>query len=356
MQAESVQQAGPPRRAPFCTRVDRRLHVSPCTCSRTAVDVPRVPLDVCAMTNAWRSARCPVLAAGALTVLAACERANQPSSRADTTLPPTVGAVESLPVAQVVRRWDTSAGPVLLVRDDSLTRAIYPTVRQLDSTAVLDEALVRGFIADAAAADGFAGSLRIRGFAPVDEECAVWPALVLSADSARDWTVAFQHGVSTPITLRPIESFSSPDSARLAAQLTRLAASLPNDTARAFRGLPFVIRAAHNFAPDAGVEAVVAEIVRRVNVEANPREETLLLIAERDGGSGEWRVAYSERASGDEIHVERATPLAAVRLGSPALPTLVLERAGADWIAYALIQRQRDGRWRESWESAYSGC
>jgi hypothetical protein len=168
--------------------------------------------------------------------------------------------------------------------------------------------------------------------------------------------VAFQRGVSTPIALRPIESLASPDSARLAAQLTRLAASLPNDTAGAFHGLPFVIRAAHIFTPETGVESVVAEIVRRVNVEANPREETLLLIAERDSTSGGWRVAYSERASGDEVQVERATPLAAVKLGAAALPTLVLERAGADWVAYALIQRHRDGRWRESWESAYSGC
>ena len=181
-------------------------------------------------------------------------------------------------------------------------------------------------------------------------------AAVLCDVSCGGVTVAFQRGVSTPLTLRPIESLSSSDSARLAVQLTRLAAVLPNDTARVFRGLPFVIRAAHAFTPEQGVESVVAEIVRRVNVEANPREETLLLIAERDGTSEEWRVAYSERASGDEIRVERATPLAAVKLGAAALPTLVLERAGADWIAYALVQRQRDGRWRESWESAYSGC
>jgi hypothetical protein len=310
------------------------------------------------MTNVWRSARRTILASSTLTVLVACERANQPASRTDTTLPPSVGAVESLPAAEPARRWENSAGTVLLVRDDSLTRVIYPTVRQLDSTAVLDEAFVRGFVAEAMAADGAAGSIRVRGFSPVDvdEECAVWPAVVLSVDSARDWTVAFQRGVSTPIALRPIDSLASADSARLAALLTRLAASLPNDTARAFRGLPFVIRAAHTFTPETGVEAVVTEIVRRVNVEANPREETLLLIAERDRASGEWRVAYSERASGHELHVERATPLAAVKLGATALPTLVLERAGADWVAYALIQRHGDGRWRESWESAYSGC
>jgi hypothetical protein len=308
------------------------------------------------MANASRVARRTILALGALAVLSACERSDRLGSRADTTLPPAVGAVESLPAAEPARRWENSAGTVLLVRDDSLTRVIYPTVRQLDSTVVLDEALVRGFVADAVAPDGPAGSFRIRGFAPVEEDCAVWPVVVLSTESARDWTVAFQHGVSTPLPLRPIESLASADSARLAAQLTRLAATLPNDTARVFRGVPFVIRAAHGFTPEVGVESVVTEIVRRLNVEANPREETLLLIAERDGAAGEWRVAYSERASGDEIHVERATPLAAVKLGATALPTLVLERAGADWIAYALVQRQRDGHWRESWESAYSGC
>ena len=176
------------------------------------------------MTNVWRSALRTLLASSTLTVLAACERANQPSSRTDTTLPPSVGAVESLPAAEPTRRWENSAGTVLLVRDDSLTRVIYPTVRQLDSTAVLDEALVRGFVAEAMAADGAAGSIRVRGFSPIDEECAVWPAVVLSTDSARDWSVAFQRGVSTPIALRPIVSLASADSARLAALLTRLAA------------------------------------------------------------------------------------------------------------------------------------
>ena len=308
------------------------------------------------MQNVWRPVRRLLVVSCTAIALAACERVKDSGEQTDTTLPPTVGAVESLPTGEVVRRWEGSAGTVLLVRDDSLTRAIYPTVLQLDSTAVLDEAVIREFVADAVAAEGAAGSIRIRGFAPIDEECAVWPAVVLSVDSARPWTVAFQRGVATPLVLRPIESRASPDSARLAAELTRLAASLPNDTSRAFRGLPFVIRSAYGFTPDGGVESVVAEIVRRVNVEANPREETLLLIAERDGPPSEWRAAYSERASGDELHVERAMPLAAVRLGSPARPTLVVERTGADWVTYGFVQRHPDGTWRKTWESAYSGC
>lgn len=245
---------------------------------------------------------------------------------------------------------------MLLVRDDSVTRAVYPTLLRLDSTAVLDEDVVRDLHADAVAAHGAAGSLRIRGFAPIDEECAVWPAVSLADDSSRSWTVAFQRGVASPIVLRPIESLPPADSARLAVQLTRLAARLPNDTSRVFRGLPFVIRAAHEFTPPGGRVSVVAEIVRRVNVEANPREETLLVIAERDAPGAEWQVVYSERASGEEAHVERAVPLAAVTLGPQSLPTVVIERTGADWVAYAFIQRAADRAWRETWESAHSGC
>jgi hypothetical protein len=297
-----------------------------------------------------------LLALGTLATLVACERTNDRRPRSDTTLAPAVSAVESLPPTDIPAHWESSAGTVMLVRDDSVARAVFPTIRQLDSNAVLDEAIVRGFAADAVAPAGAAGSFRIRGFSPVEEECAVWPAVILSADSTRDWTVAFQRGASTAIVLHSMEALASADSARLAAQLTRLAALLPNDTSPAFNGIPFVIRAAHRFAPVDGAEAVVAEVARRVNVEANPREETLLLIAERESPSAQWRVAYSERASGDEVRVERAIPLAAVKLGENRTPTVVLERAGADWITYALVQRSPDGQWRKSWESAYSGC
>ena len=307
------------------------------------------------MLTTWRMVRRPLVLCGALVAFVRCDSAGDRTGQADTTLAPPVGAVESLPSGDPVGRWESSAGTLLLVRDDSLARAIYPTVKQLDSTAVLDEDVVRGFIADAVSADGAAGSARIRGFAALDEECAVWPVVTLTSDSLRSWTVAFQRGAATPIALQPIESLASADSARLAAQLTRLAASLPNDTSRVFHGLPFTIRGAHRMAEGAR-ESVVAEIVRRLNVEANPREETLLLIAEREDPAGEWRVVYSERASGSELDVQRATALAAVKLGPDGRPTLVIERTGADWITYAFIQRQPGGAWRETWESAYSGC
>jgi hypothetical protein len=268
-----------------------------------------------------------------------------------------MSAVESLPVAEPPRQWDRLAGAILLVRDDTLTRAIFPDVTALDSSTVFDETIVRGFQGDALAPRGLVGALRVRDFATVDEECVMWPVVRLSAAPDGEWTVAVERGASTPLPLRPIESLSRGDSARLAAQLTRLAATLPNDTARAFHGLPFVIRAAHRFDASPGVEAAVAEILRRVNVEANPREETLLLIAERDtSAGGEWRAVYAERAAGEESVVAHAIPLAAFTPRSTNAPALLVERAGAEGTTYALVQRQRDGQWRDRWRSAQSGC
>lgn len=308
------------------------------------------------MPDAWRPVRRALVVASAVWITA-CEQADQPPPPPDTTVAPTASTVEpSLPpVTPPV--WDAGAGAVLLVRDDSLTRAIYPSVTVLDSTAVLEEALVREFSADAFHLGGAAGSLRVRGFAAAEEECALWPAVQLANDLEREWTVALARGVADPVVLRPIESLAQADSARLAAQLTRLAARLPNDTARAFQGLPFTVRAAYVFDPAPGVRTAVADILRRVNVEANPREEALLLVAERDTtAAAEWQVAYAERSSGSETAVVRSVPLGAVRLRATNAPALIVERGGPDWIVYALVQRGADGVWRERWRSAQSGC
>jgi hypothetical protein len=309
------------------------------------------------MPDAWRFPLRALVMLSVVASITACEGTDQPPPRRDTTLPHATNSVEALPPSQPRREWDSGAGRVLLIRDDTVTRAIYPSVTVLDSTAVLDEALVRDVTADAMSLDGPAGSLRVRGFAAIEEECAVWPAVQLAAEADRDWTVALERGVSSPLHLTPIDSLPRADSARLAAQLTRLAARLPNDTARVFQGVPFVVRTAYVFAATAGADAAVAEILRRVNVEANPREETILLVAERDSASdGGWRVGYAERTSGPEATIVRTIPLGAVLLRATSAPALIVERGGSDWVSYALVQRRVNGEWRERWRSAHSGC
>jgi len=159
-------------------------------------------------------------------------------------------------------------------------------------------------------------------------------------------------------------ALSSSDSGLRAADVARVAAALPNDTAPAFRGLAFVVRDAHRFTLPAGDTIIVAEVVRRLNQEANPAEEHLLVVMERDalpghnGAPPPWIAAYSERTSGPEDDVEAAEVLTAVILGhAPSgVAAIVVGRDYGDGSSYSLIQRVTPRLWRLQWNSAYVGC
>ena len=158
--------------------------------------------------------------------------------------------------------------------------------------------------------------------------------------------------------LDSIEHLPRADSIRLASEVVRLAGGLPDDTAHAFRGLPFYVRTVKRFQPAPGVQALVADVSRRINQEADPREEQLLLVAERDSGKteGPWRIGFHERASGHEGTVETHDVLAGLLVGPTHRPTLVLGRYVGDGVAYALLERNGAGRWELRWVSAASGC
>jgi hypothetical protein len=133
---------------------------------------------------------------------------------------------------------------------------------------------------------------------------------------------------------------------------------LPNDTATAFKGLPFELQRAGRFSIAPGIDGIAAVLVRHVNEEANPREEHIFLIAERDSTRPppSWVAAYSERESGGEDDLETNEVLAVVRLGSARTPTVVLSRDYGDGGVYSLIERTGPGQWRLRWSSAYTGC
>ena len=101
---------------------------------------------------------------------------------------------------------------------------------------------------------------------------------------------------------------------------------------------------------------MAAHIVRKLTIEANPVEEHILLVAERDSTGGALRPVYSERASGSEESVETTDVMAAVALGANRTPTLVLERTGETARAFSLLERTDAGRWRVRWTSVYTGC
>lgn len=258
---------------------------------------------------------------------------------------------------------------MLLVAGDvpGVAEVVFPEVTDstLGDSALTDLAPVRGAQVELFSRRGVAGRALVvgedttaEGEGAEEEGCESWPLVRLRAESgaSTSWTAGLIATRARPLALDSIEGLSRADSSRLARDVARLAAALPEDTARAFRGLPYFVRTVRRFRPAPGVEALIADVSRRINQEANPREEQILIIAERDSGSGAWTVGFSERASGQDGAVETHDVLAAVAVGEARRPTVILGRYIGDGIAYSLIERVGAREWRVRWTSATSGC
>jgi hypothetical protein len=101
---------------------------------------------------------------------------------------------------------------------------------------------------------------------------------------------------------------------------------------------------------------LIGDVVRKINEEANPREEHLLVIAERDQGStAGYSIVFHSRAAGSEEAVRTSEVLGAVRFLS-GRPAVVVSFDYENGGRVALIERVADGGWRITWRSAFGGC
>lgn len=298
-------------------------------------------------------------------LIAACERETR-APTTDSTPPATTALPDSSASTSTRATWDPTLGPVLVIAGDGQHDAsvVFPTFSDstLTDTTTFDTSILTGMSVDLFSRAGQSGTGRLRASKPRTRDgCVAWPeAAVTVADSAgREgaWTVGLVSGRATPVALDSLETLAGADSARLTAEVARLASMVPADTAAAFHGIPFFVRQVWRFRTAAGTDVLIANVTRRINQEANPREEQLLLLAERDGNRPDSRytTAYHERVSGHEEAIETTDVLAAITLagGSPAI---VLLRDYGDGSAYALLTRTTNGEWRIGWSSAYAGC
>jgi hypothetical protein len=311
--------------------------------------------------------RCTMVWCAALVALGACEnRRNTPVIDSSVPLRPANIGSTGAPVATT---WDSRLGPVLLVSGPSADLA---TVVVGDSSRVgADTVTEREAIAirsTPALLIGRGDSIEIGLLQEVhsskgdeDSECTGWPSWkIVSAKGGAlaPWSVGFVGATVQPVRMDSIESLSRADSARLAADATRLASTLPGGGGERFTGLPFTVTSLWRFRAGPGVEGLVANLVRHVNQEARPLEERTLVIAERDSSRRDERfnLAYYDRSQGAEETVESRDVLALARATPDAQPMLVVGRDYGDGMAYALILRDPSGRWREKWHSARGHC
>jgi len=307
-----------------------------------------------------------LIALGMLTV--ACDRSTPAVARKDTVVPVTPPPETTVVAKPEQSTWDSTAGPAMFAVGASPGEATIIIPRFTDTTtldsAQFDLSRVRAIQLDLFASGKRVGAARVTAInLPTrSDSCPRWPTAridIPAADTApaREWTVGFETGHATAVPVDSIAGLATADSAQLAADVARIASALPGDTATVFRGLPFVVNTAWRMREPNGQVLVAAVVVRNVNQEANPRQERILLLAERDttGSRTRYVPQYFERITGPEETVETTDLVAMVLLGAERRPTLIVARDAGHGLSFALIE-QIGGKWRHRWSSAYSGC
>ena len=286
--------------------------------------------------------RLPALIVVAGVVAAACGRDAVPSrgdSRRDTAAPGIA------PAASKAVDWDAELGGVLLVPSDSDNSAIVLFPAQGDETLPATSAVT---LVSPSGDTAQATVTRTDSL-----ECGDAPMVRLGGASSGPWTAGTVGRSATLIRMDSIESLAPADSARLAADIARVASALPMPAGSRFGGLPFAVVDARRFDLD-GRQYVVAHLARRLNQEAQPLEERTFVIAERTSGSADrYVVAYHQRSEGTEDTAEHFDVLAGMR-GRRA-PYLLIARDQLSSTRYEILERDATGGWRVRW-SRTLGC
>ena len=291
----------------------------------------------------------------ACVLAAACERANAPASRADSSSSPQSAAEKAADVtaaSTAAKPWDDELGAVI-------------------ATPSLDAGTPVSFVHDTASSAG----LPVELFAHDDRvsiatlhpgskigSCAWRRNASLTQRDAQGtpntWALALSPGIANPVGVDGIEDLTPRDSAATVARISLLVSAIPEDSTSApYRGLPIVVRDAWRFTLPDSTAVTVAVATRSLNVESNPRAQAITLIAEPDpaSGTGRWRTAYWERVAGPEDHVEGMDLLAALRLHGTT-PAVALVREGDAGAQVEIVQRRSPGTWTVRWTSATLPC
>lgn len=292
----------------------------------------------------------------ALVLLACRDKGEGAGDSARGLLPP---VFPSGPASST--NWDVDAGPVMLVSMGNSTDSAAVILPEVSDSTIASvqgtSAPVGGLVFDLYGRTGkFESSMAVAALrSDSTQECYSWPLVGLHAPSS-GWHIGFASGHVQAIKLDSIDAMASTDSAALAASLAQTAATLAIASDPTFRGLPFRVRSAYTFRL-ASVDIVIADVVRSVNEEANPRLEHLLIIGERPAGTaGKYTAGYYSRTAGAEETTQATEVLAAVRIGSSRRPAVVVNIEYDDARKLGLIERTAPGQWRSIWRSAYTDC
>ena len=269
-----------------------------------------------------------------------------------TSQPPTPG---------INAGWDkTKNGPVILLSaPGGFTMVVLPelTDSSLSATPTFMLDSLSNMPVDLFSRSGLAASatLLVASQRSNTDGCLSWPVGTLSPSPSKPWSAGFRTGVAVPLKLDSLEGMTSGDSSFVTTEIARVASAVAEGTDPTFRGLPFAVRRAYRF--QFGTTSVlIGDVVRKINEEADPRVEHLLLVAERAGDAGsKYVVAFESRVAGAEDVVRTSEVLAAVRFAQ-GRPTIIATFEYEDGSRLVLLERTSQKEWKITWRSAYAGC
>ena len=271
-------------------------------------------------------------------------------------------AVPAITGSSSLTGWDSTAGPVMVVATSRAlpeVAIVLPglTDSALAATSHFELAALENFPLELFSSRGLTGTSVLRALSQPGNStgCVSWPTGRLTQMPAAGWRVAFEKGKAVGLPLDSLEGMGNADSTRFVTAVLQAVGSLSDGGNPAFRGIPYFVRKGYRLTlPSSSV--LVAEVVRRINQEANPREEHLLLLAERPGSEKDYRVAFHKRSAGAEEAIETSEILTAVRFTASNRPAIVITFDYEDGGKIGLLERAASSIWRVVWKSAYTDC
>lgn len=328
------------------------------------------PPDPVLRRGVRQSARATIPWFALLSVVAVACAKDAPEPRATTgrqARRDSTPTVDSAPTA-LVAKWDAFDGSAIYVPGEGgVAQVILPPVLDdsvpAPANAILPPTAAPALV-DLFAPSGKVATATVGAFLPASqpemgEGCDAWPVVPLrdsAGGSPQSWKLALQAGVAEPVRSDSIGSLSRSDSAALVIAINRAASLLPLDSAGVLRRVPFSVSRAYRMRFPGEVDAVVAVVERRLNMEASPRVERTILVLERPPKVVPYSAVWRSTQYATEDDLVAVELLAVVQLHGAPRPSVFLGLDFGDGSRIQMLQRTTGGIWSLRWSSAYTGC
>jgi hypothetical protein len=268
--------------------------------------------------------------------IAACGRPDTPrggEARSDST--------NTTDTAMVAGEWPTDLGPTFVVPSDTenLAVVLYPVAAGAQGAEGARLALV--------SSSGDTVRRQVRLGLRDSLHCGDATIARLDRATPLSWSIGIQSAAAIPLRTDSMDALNAVDSTLYSAEMARLASAVNAQQASRFTGLPFTLATLRRFRIGSR-EVVMAQVVRRVNQEADPREERTMIVAERDMAAADrFTAVHSGRSDGNEDNTDHFDLLAALRTARGTL--LVLARERPTGTTFDILERDSAGAWTVKW-------